>query len=58
MGCNCRGTGRTASGRTIIGFELVYPRVLNREPEMFATRAQAREAMTRAGGGVITTKFR
>lgn len=60
--CNCRGArqagGRTASGKVITGFEVVFPKVLNRPPEMFKTRLEARAAMSAAGGGVITTKFR
>lgn len=60
--CNCRGAtragGKTASGKVITGFEVVYPKVLNREPETFKTRPEARAAMSAAGGGVITTKFR
>lgn len=58
--CNCRGRagGRTASNKVIAGFEVTFPKVLGRAPEMFSTRAEARAAMSAAGGGVITTKFR
>lgn len=61
MACSCRGAARagskTKSGKTVIGYLVEYAASLNRAPETYLSRAEARAALTAVGGkGTITTK--
>lgn len=60
MGCACRKAnragGRTASGQTVIGYDVTYPAGWNRQPETYLSLVEARAAVRSAGGGTITRK--
>ena len=61
MGCACRKAsragGKTAGGKTILGYEVTYPAAAARDPEVYLSLAEARVALRTSGwSGTITTK--
>ncbi|CAA0134563.1 Uncharacterised protein [Mycolicibacterium vanbaalenii] len=64
MGCNCRGSKsagqRTASGREIAGYQLIFPAGSGMESVTYSTPLEAKNARHDSGivGSTIQTLYR